>query len=346
MAGVETEINQINERYRAGFAGRSRATRDLSALKQIIADMERAASQASGADRERADTFLNVYRSEQAQIGEVQNSGPDVLNAWRLVELSDVTFLRYARAFAGQNRTTRDVWLLREMAAEQRKRIDSWPAGADVHARLPDAKKTLESNLELYEKEIAEIPAARARMSAQAAAQNWATLANGQFALYRVHFSGKARDSRRINLLRRIIDALTEIKAGMEAARAQGFNAASNNENITKVADRLDHHRKELVEIERARTRIAPLALTGKFGDEANAIFKEWREGYQGRNRKDVKLDRLGEMVDVLHEVAQAMEDLGRIYVDDTNRRNHGIVLDAIKRYETEYTEVQKAQKK
>ena len=40
------------------------------------------------------------------------------------------------------------------------------------------------------------------------------------------------------------------------------------------------------------------------------------------------------------------MEDLGRIYADDTNRRNHGIVLDAIKRYEMEHTEVQKAQKK
>lgn len=344
MAGVETEINEINNRYRAGFAGRSRATRDIAALKQIISDMESAAARANGKDREQADGFLNVYRSELGLISEVQNSGPDVLNAWKLVELSDVTFLRYARAFAGQNRTTRDLWLLKEMAAEQQKRIDSWPA--IDHARLADAKQNLQSNLDLYKKEIEEIPAARARLTASEAARVWATLANAQFALYRVHFANKGRDSRRVNLLRRIIGALEDIKAGMEAARAQGLNSTPNNENIAKVADRLQHHRTELLAIERARAAISPLALTGKLGDEANAVFKEWRESYQGRARTDVKLDRLGEMADTLHEIALAMEELGRIYNDDTNRRNHGIVLDAVKRYESEYAEVKKAQKK
>lgn len=344
MAGVETEINEINNRYRAGFAGRSRATRDIAALKQIISDMESAAARASGDARTQAESHLGVYRSEFGLISEVQESGPDNLNAWKLVELSDVTFLRYARSFAGQNRTTRDLWLLKEMAAEQQKRLGSWPSV--TQARLTEAKANLQANLDLYNKEIAEIPAARARLSAADAARAWATLANGQFALYRVHFSGKARDSRRINLLRRIIGALEEIKAGMEAARAQGLNAPSNNENIAKVADRLQHHRSELAQIERARAAISPLALTGKLGDEANAVFKEWRESYQGRPRAEVKLDRLGEMADTLHEIALAMEELGRVYNDESNRRNHGIVLDVIKRYETEYAEIKKAQKK
>ena len=48
-----------------------------------------------------------------------------------------------------------------------------------------------------------------------------ATRANGQFSLYREHFAGKKRSTRRLGLLRRMIGELSDIHQSMLHLRDQ-----------------------------------------------------------------------------------------------------------------------------
>lgn len=343
---LQTEVDSIHTRYRRGFVGRTRATRDLSLLDQIITDLRNVVDRtpASSDLRQTATENLKLYESEHALIREIQAGGPTVLAGWRLAEWSELDYYRYGRLFAGQNRTTRDGWLLAEMAEEQKGWLDGIAGIASRDARLGEQRKQMESNLDLYRREVQEINAARAGLRAPDHARVLATLANREFALYRNNFSGKARASRRPGLLRRMISALEGVLAGMEAVRSLGVNSQQHSENIGKVRAQLDLYRTELPLIETERGR-AGGALVGMLGDDANQVFNAYRQGFADKSRKTVNADLLSDLCEQLHEIARSMNDLEQSRPDETNRKNLGIVLDSLKRYEREHQEVVKAQK-
>lgn len=344
---LQTEVDSIHTRYRRGFVGRTRATRDLSLLDQIITDLRNVVERipASSPVRATATENLNLYETEHKLIREIQAGGSAVLAGWRLVEWSELDYFRYGRLFAGQNRTTRDNWLLAEMAAEEKQRLDGIAGVASRDAKLAEQRGQMERNYELYTKEVREISSARAGLRAAEHARILANLANRQFALYRTNFSGKARASRRPALLRRMISALESVLASMEAVRSLGINTPVHADNINKVRQQVELYRTELPLIETERGR-AGRNVVGMLGDEANQVFAAYRKDFADRSRKSVNAETLSELCEQLHEIARNMEQVEAESPDETNRKNLGIVVDTLKRYEREFQAIVEAQKK
>lgn len=345
---LSAEAEAIHNNYRKNFANRARATRNIGLLDQIIKEMDRVAAQIPAGDAlgTTVGEWQNLYRTEREAIADVQAGGSAVVTAWRHVEWSDLDFWRYGRLFAGQDRRTRDLGVLKAMAADQAARISAVGAVSNGGTRLAEALEQLKKNGSLYTSEVEQIGIARAQLPAAEHARILAMLANGQFALYRTHFAEKARGSRRPALLRRILGSLQDILKSMEAVRELGVRSEAHLGNINKVSDRIRHHQSELVQIEQARAQSGAERIAGMIGDDANRIFEAYRNEFSGKNRATVSLARLSELCDGLHEIAANMQELQSERPTDVNGKNLEIVLDTLKMYEREFIAVKQAQKK
>ncbi len=345
---LAARADAIHERYRGAFVGRSRATRDLTVLDAIISDAE-ALVTAAAADgvRTRVDENLALYRTERAEIAAIRAAGPDALSAWRLAEWSEVTFLRYMRSFAGQSRQTRDAALLGEMAELQRAWVGSMRALTESvsEARIAAVVARAADHLATYEAERVEIPMARGTLPPGERARVLATLANGQFALYKNHFAGKSRPSRRPGLLRRMIGALEGIRKDMETVRGLGVETDVHAKNLALVVDRLAHHRGELAQIEAARGAAAATRVAGLLGEEANAAIATYRAEFAGQSRASRDLGKLNAVCDQLAELAHAMRELDADRPTPANAKNLGVVFEHLKVAEREFGAIREAKK-
>ncbi len=341
MSNAET----IHERYRKAFVGRSRATRDLALLDTLISDTEQLVS-GGVADTLRAtvDERLTLYKNEREEIAAIQAGGPAAQAGWRLAEWSEVNFSRYVRHFAGQSRPTRDLGLLQEMAAEEAAWIAAMPSIGN--SRLDARRAQMEANLRLYTTELTAIADARATLAPAELARVLASAANTQFGRYRQHFEGKPRTTRRPALLERVIDALEAIRVAMVRVRDLGVDTPVHAANITKVTERIAHHRGELVRIRQARAESRGNALAGALGDEANKLFGAYRTSFSGQPRETRDLAALSEHCDALQEIARTMQTLENERPDGTNTKNLAIVLDHLKMAEREHVAIAEVQKK
>lgn len=348
---LSEDATAIHDRYRQNFAGKSRATRDLALLDSIITDISAlrgSVAEAGDADLlSKVDDRIGLYQAERTAIAGVQAGGPDVGRAHRLGDWSWLGFQRYMRHFAGQNRLTRDTALLRELAAEQRDWRDKARGLAANHEAgwQADLLQQMERNLQTFEAELAEIPKARGSLTPERQASVLASRANEQFALYRVHFAGQKRSTRRLALLRRVIGELSDVHQEMLHLRDQhGLRSESHLGNIRKVSERIQHHKREFREIEQARAQQTRGDLARALADEANQGFGVYRENYAGKSRSNRDIDKLGELNDRLHQVARAMVELSAEISSDVHDKNLDIVLDNLKRYEREYRAIRDAQ--
>lgn len=337
----QAQADAIHERYRKSFVGRARATRDLALLDGIIADTESLLPALSGELKSSVADRLSLYKNERGEIAAIQAGGPAVLAGWRAVEWSEVGFGRYRRHFAGKNRSTRDLGLLIEMAADERRNLGDIPADAD--AKLAGQREQMAANLKLFEAEIAAIPVARNQISPAEQARVLATAANQQFENWRRFFEGKARLTRRPALLERMIDALETIRGRMVAVRDMGVNGEAHLSNITKVTDRITHFRGELEKIRSARVQSSGLDIGRRLGDDANAVFRAYREAYAGKARAQADLDKLSTLCDDLQEIARTMRTLDDERPVEQNTKNIGIVLDHLKMMEREWVAISEA---
>ncbi len=340
----QAQADAIHDRYRKSFVGRSRATRDLALLDGIIADTERLLPSLSGETRSAVSDRLTLYKTERAEIAAIQAGGPAALAAWRAVEWSELGFNRYRRHFAGQNRATRDLGLLGELVAEERRNLAAMPADPD--ARLASRKQQIESNLRLYEAELRAIPDARTAPAPVEQARILASAANQQFELWRRHFEGKPRATRRPALLERMIDALEAVRLRMAALRDQGVSGDPHVSNLAKVTDRIGHFRGELEKIKSARAQVPGLDLARRLGDEANAVFNTYRAEYSGKPRDRADAARLATLCDDLQEIARTMRLLDEERAVEQNTKNVTIVLDHLKMMEREHQAILEARQK
>lgn len=347
---LSSQAESVHARYRRAFAGKNRATRDLTSLDEIVADMKAVSvSVPESASQLRAavDEWLRLYNEERAAIARIQAGGPAAVQAWRLVEWGEVTFLRYLRDFAGHNRTTRDNWLLAEMANRQGTWLSDLNRLVDGlnDETLNTQRDQATKNLDLYRTEGNAIPNARVGLAPNDHARLLATLANTQFGLYRRHFVTRPRNSRRPALLKRMIGALEDIQGRMEAVRSLGVNTQVHLENMTKVKERIHHHKNELQAIEAARNNTSPDQLARALGDDANTVFNDYRTAYANKPRNSVDNAQLGELCDRLHEIAAAMYELQSERPTDTNAKNLTVVIETVKGYEREYKAIDDAKK-
>jgi hypothetical protein len=349
---VRRGIQDVTGRYTALFAGQPRITRDARVLDQLVRDLEAMRPDLlglPGTEREEltktVTESVELYRKEAVSVRAAQSGGPEALAAHRLASWAYLTFARYRHHYAGQSRGTRDLALMGEMVADleqlqvqmaaQQKRQES--------DELTQASNLLGEQLGLYREERKAIAQVRSDGDLAEQSDRYAALANGQMSLYGDQFAGKQRLSRRPMLLERIIDSLRQIGERMQALVTQGHKHENNQKNIGIVQERVRAYRKELEEIQKARASTDFPSLINALGAAANEVFKEYGEHFAGKDRATRELPRLAKLLDSLFDIGRQMDDLEQVRHDETNARNLQIVLDNLRMYDREFTNITEA---
>lgn len=347
------ELDELDNDYSSNFAGQSRMTRDVALLDKIIARgdgivkrIDQIPNAAQGPDlvrlRDAATKNLQLYAQERNAILRAQEVGPTFEDFSLEATSANLVFSRYARHFAGKDRTSRDLALLGELV-DDLKQIDKRMGQLIDEHKVKEFARDREvvvQNLQQYQKEIPLIENAQKSGTPEDRASVLATLANSQFAVYQVHFAGEPRISRRPALLMRVISSLKSIRERMVAFQEGGLDLEFNTKNIEVVTGRLEVYEKELAEIRKLRQTTQMSDIMGELGGAANKLFEAYREAFANKPRQQVDVELLGNLCDKLGEIRRQMSDMRRAEDNDMNDRNLEIVTEQLVMFEGEYEAV------
>lgn len=352
---LKGRADEIYGTYSGNFAGKPRATRDLSMIEDLIKQLgsliEETRTMMNG-DRnpavlsflETATDNLQRYRDEREAIAEAKRN-PFAVEGATLANRANRVFDVYRRHFAGKDRGTRDRLLLHELVGElegiQQQMVELQSRGA---TSTRQDIETVSSQLTMYREEVKNIANAQTDGRQEDVAGRLATLANAQFDLYTKHFAGKGRTTRRPQLLERMIANLEEYQAEMRELSDDGFRSDSNRNNMGIVSQNLNMYRTELAEISNARRQTSVSDLAGMLGGAANDVFQIYREQFAGQNRTTRDLALMGTMCDALRDIALQMLEIARENDLDVNNKNLAIVEERWGTYENEYKQIEQAQ--
>lgn len=266
FARLGTQANFVFARYRRHFAGKSRNTRDLGLLAEMIDDltkiqqrMQPIANKHRGveglaSDLELVSNNLKMYITERGEIADARGSGTPEQQADVLAEVANGQFKVYQDHFADKSRLTRRPQLLQRMIDNLKTvkdRMEGLRKGglrSDVNAKNIDV---VDQNLKMYMNELAEIKKARASVKLSDLMGSLGGAANDVMNEYRENFAGKARKGRDLDLLSKLCDQLGEIARQMSdlgRAEVQDFNI----KNLAIVSDNLVMLENEYDEIVKA----------------------------------------------------------------------------------------------
>ena len=302
--------------YSLHFAGRPRATRDLVAAEMLVTEAKEIAAMAAetqnAALRDQATERVTLYETERSAILDAHALGLDAARAVIVGTRANLVFARYRRHFSGQDRRSRDLALLDELIDDCEGLQRS--AAELVVARAPEGlRKDLEiitENLSLYRRERTAVAEARDNGTPEARASTLADLANRQFQLYALHFSGKDRMSRRAGLLKRIMSALNGISDGMGALSAQGEGGEATMKNAGIVGERLGMYKGELAQLEALQTRSTAFQRLHAVEAAASTILSEYNREFAGQDRATRDPDKLSILCDAMGEVERQLTAL------------------------------------
>ncbi|RVU48064.1 hypothetical protein EA187_01100 [Lujinxingia sediminis] len=352
---LKERADSIYQRYDAHFAGKARATRDLELLDTLLADLEgvieEGTSQINGSRDpaivsllEMARDNQQVYRDERQAIVEAKEAGPISEEAARVIADANLVFGQYRRHFAGKDRRTRDMGLLMEIITDLEEVRARMKALVKSHrAEIEPNLQIVEDNLRMYRNEAHQVEAAQTQGTPQEQADLLATLANEQFSLYRDHFAGKSRLTRREGLLERMIEQLKRARVGMQRLKKRGLRSQANERNVGIITDNVKLYTGELAAIKEARAELTTEQIAGSLGAAANEVMAEYREHFAGQNRATRDLAKLSLMCDQLAEIGRQMHAIEVKSPLEMNAKNLDIVSDTRTMYEREYREVEKA---
>ncbi|MBX3232279.1 MAG: hypothetical protein KIT84_21890 [Labilithrix sp.] len=353
LENLTTELSKLDDEYAAGFAGQSRLTRDVALLdsimkrmRDVLSRIDQIPSAAMPADlirlRDAAQKNLDLYAQERNAIVRAQEVGPTFEEFSHEATSANLVFNRYARHFAGKDRTTRDVALLGELVDDLKgieKRMTQLLEEGTVNEFQRD-REIVVSNLTQYQKEIELIENAQKSGTPEERASVLATLANAQFAVYQAHFAGEPRVSRRPALLMRIIGSLKKIRERMVAFKEGGLELEFNTKNIAVIDGRLEVYEKELGEIRKVRQSSQMADIMGELGGAANKLFDTYRENFADKARAQVDVELLGNICDKLGEIRRQMSDMSRAEDNEMNAKNLDVVTEQLVMFESEYEAV------
>ena len=349
-ATLNRRAEELHARYRYQFGGKPRITRRLTDLDGIVAQSEALIEECRAADAN--DTIqtirerLSLYLDERALIVEAHGLGESAVQATMLGTRANALFGYYGRHFAGQSRLSRDVGLLDDVIDALREIKESLHglltgSGAEIAERH---LKTIEGNIEHYVSERDAILAVREAASPQELTSAWAAVANAQFEAYRIHFAGRARVSRRPALIERLLENLKFAKSSMSALIKAGHEVEINTKNRQRVRERIESYSREAEAIRKAREEASVYDLIDSLGQEANLVMSDYGNEFAGKNRATRDLSKMSALLDRLVEVERQMWALGRVYENETNERNTGIVHDTLIVYAAEWQAIREAQ--
>jgi hypothetical protein len=349
---LQKEFNDLDGTYGALFAGKPRATRDLAALDDILAGLERIEAEASKLEggstlAQSASQSLNTYRQERDLISETQAQGDKAVRGAQLATWANFVFDEYFRHYAGKPRGSRDIERMKEMIAELEAIGADMDDLVEKHPDLESTHKDIEAvdaNLKMYKEELNRIVEARRSGSREERIDSLANAANDQFQVYQALFAGKSRLTRRPGLIKRMIRNLEGILNGMRDINAKPPRSEANQRNIRIVQDNIKMYRDELVKINAARAAEDEETLAGNLGGAANAVMDEYRKNFAGFSRDSRDLGLLSALCDSLYEIAIQMRVIHEKNADlEMNNRNLQIVKDTLILYNSEYRLIQQA---
>jgi hypothetical protein len=354
---MKQELDAITKIYDSKFAGQSRGTRDLAEMDNLIRRAKNVVSQIDAtpnasrdndlvAIKKDAQAAVQMYENERVAIAEAKSAGPDFEQFSPLSTGANFVMARYRRHFAGKNRSTRDMGLLDEMI-EDLSTISGEMSAIIARNPAQPFKRDLDivtQSLAMYRAERDEVGRAQLAGTPDERSGTLASIANGQFDLYRDHFAGKSRTSRRPALLERMIRSLERVKTMMMDLGKTESVAQVNKDNIAIVDGNLTMYRTELEEIRKARESATIDDLAGNLGGAANEVFDEYRNRYANKDRRTVDRDRLSVMCDLLGEIERQMSAMDRTVDHETNSKNLEIVRGQLSSFEAEWDQVSQVQ--
>lgn len=354
---LQQQVDALAGEYGARFAGHPRATRnpdDLESILKRLRGLKQQADTLPGGTRDLEvrnvrdviDSNIKLYESEKKLIEQARAGGTQSVGFAKLGTQANFAFARYRRHFANKARNTRDLGLLAELIEELTKiqgQMQELMPKMGANTGAEQDLKLVTDNLALYRQERGEIVDARNSGTPDDQANTLAEVANDQFKLYRDHFAGQARATRRPQLLQRMIDSLEQIRDRMQTLRQQGLRADYNDKNIEVVVQNLEMYRSELKEIRTARETTKIDDFVGNLGGAANTVMEGYDRDFAGQNRATRDIELAGRLCDQLYEVFLQMRDLDRATHNAANAKNLEITTDNLTMLEREFTSIDDA---
>jgi len=261
-----TQANFVFARYRRHFAGKSRQTRDLGLLAEMIDDLNKIApkmkdlagkSKVSGLkdDLDLVNNNIKLYTAERGEIVDARGSGTNEEQADILAEVANGQFQLYTDHFANKARISRRPQLLQRMIDNLKQVKDRMLGLKKAGLKSEQNEKNVEivdSNLQMYINELAEIRKARAAVKLVDLMGTLGQAANDVMTDYGKDFAGKDRKTRDLDMLSVLCDQLGEIARQMhDLGRAEPNETNTNNLSI--VTDNLAMFESEYTNIETAK---------------------------------------------------------------------------------------------
>ncbi len=246
-------------RYRRGFAGKSRDSRDLSRLNSIqehlgatLAQIDRLREVREGDQQlDHVHSLLTermqTYEREQDAIQKVQGAGEIAERGSRYANMANHCLTLYRYHYAGRARVGRSKPLLQSILREL-KRAE---AGMDkmIQDGVQDERhqKNLDlvrQNVEAYTKEITHIVSAHEAATVGQRVSALGQAANDRFEEYKLEFAGKPRKSCDEQLLDQILEDLYHTAEQMDQID-RDHGDETNARNLQIVLDRMRMYDRE-----------------------------------------------------------------------------------------------------
>ena len=325
VAKLRHNIQQIHNGYQTSFAGQPRLTRaagQLDAWVTLLGNINTKAKSLPPQFRKELTTLVkqrtDLYKKEAEAIRQAQQMNVTSQVAYGHIEWANLHSDRYARHFAGQSRNTRDGSLLSELIIEAQillqqaqEHVDTYGEEIDETALhdLTQRVKSLAESEEMYQGELKAITEAQQEAgSPQEKADLYAFLANQCFQLYRGHFSGHPRSSRRLATLERCNEQLSLIAELMQnllkASKAELNDAERAEKNLEIVQTNLSGYQDEERQIDVAQTQLDYNAWVKNLGEAAQKVYQDYTDHFANKPRNGCDPVLLSQLCDRLYDIA------------------------------------------
>jgi len=254
-------------RYRRGFAGKSRDTRNPHRLQQILENLrkrrahletfaliDRHNSELSGALRN-ADQQCQMYEKEVGLIESALERGEAIDKVKRYVDLEGRQWTTYQESFAAKSRGSRNLATLSRMCDTTRDMLARTEPLHKNDAKHTSHLRAMKEHAQLYEKELSEVQNTQGDLSPERRMGELGAAANQCFEAYRSEFSGTPRSAVDPDRLDRILEDLFGFAQQMERLKLpSGSDEATQNErNFQIVLDRMRVYDREHQQIVKAQ---------------------------------------------------------------------------------------------
>ena len=328
---LSERLQSCHEQYTLHFAGHPRVTRDPDMLVALIDEVESVRRVTRDAVvAEAAHSQVHTYREEHAAVAAAQQeAGPMGRALAHTLSRASLVMHRYTRHFAGQVRPSRDAWLLQELRGHldgMQRTLETLKKGAGA---------TLEDFIQMASREADAIAASRRQGTLREQAAAWGLAANTLLQSYQDHCIGRRRLAVRPALLLRLLRAIEEVLAAMQALQQGGLDVPHHAEVIVQLQQQAQAWREEHADTAKAREQAQPDTISQAISDELDDVLL----AYNDASAKPEVLTRthVGTLCDRLDELH------GQLVSEPTQAATLVIAADALAMLCGHYDELPKA---